>query len=157
MFDAFDNDWLNLGDEMSSIGGPGDLHLKEYQSFTDIHNSKGKVVTCVQWHPTFKGVIAMSLAANYSLYDRLDNLAKSVISPSLILIWSFVDPIQPKLLLEAPDDIFSFAFSPTEPNVIAGGCLNGQVVLWDIGPWEERIKNPRADHRDKDLFIVRPT
>ncbi len=28
MFDAFDNDWLGLGDEMSSIGGPGDLHLK---------------------------------------------------------------------------------------------------------------------------------
>ena len=59
-----------------------------------------------------------------------------------------------KLLLEAPDDIFTFAFSPTEPNIIAGGCINGQVVLWDISQYEERIANPRGDHRDRDLFIV---
>ena len=39
----------------------------------------------------------MSLAENFSLYDRIDNLSKSVISSSLILIWSFVDPIQPKV------------------------------------------------------------
>jgi hypothetical protein len=48
----------------------------------------------------------------------------------------------------------TFAFSPTEPNIIAGGCMNGQVILWDIAQWEEHIANPRADHRDKDLFIV---
>ncbi|RNA37716.1 WD repeat-containing 63 [Brachionus plicatilis] len=154
LFNAFENDWELLGDEMSSIGGPGDMHLKEYQSFSDIHNSKNKVVTCVQWHPELKGIVAMSLAENYTLYERLDNVSKTVITPSLILIWSFFDPIQPKLFLEAPDDIYSFAFSNSDPNVIAGGCINGQVVLWDIGPWEERIKNPRGDHRDKDLFIV---
>lgn len=153
MFDSFENDWLMLGNEMSSIGGPGEIHLKEYQSFSDIHNSKNKLVTCIQWHPTLKGIVAMSLAENYNLYERIDNSSKSVISASLILIWSFVDPIQPKLLLEAPDDIFSFAFSPSEPNIIAGGCMNGQVVLWDISEFEERIKNPRGDHRDKDLFI----
>lgn len=26
--------------------------------------------------------------------------------------------------------------------------------MWDIKEHEERIKNPRGDHRDKDLFIV---
>jgi hypothetical protein len=103
---------------MASIGGPGEINLKvnqfnfynfyfvnknnnnnkkEYQSFSDINNSKNKVVTCVQWHPTLKGIVAMSLAENFSLYDRIDNLSKSVISSSLILIWSFVDPIQPKV------------------------------------------------------------
>ncbi len=29
--------------------------------------------------------------------------------------------------------------------------------MWDIKEYEERIKNPRGDHRDKDLFIVRRT
>lgn len=157
MFDSFENDWLLLGSELSQIGGPGDIHLKEYQSFTDIHNSKNKIVTCVQWHPTLKGIIAMSLAENYSLYERLENLSKSVISPSFILIWSFEDPIQPKLFLEAPNEVFSFAFSPTQPNIIAGGLLNGQVALWDIKPWEDHIIHPRGDHRDKDLFIVNKT
>ena len=55
--------------------------------------------------------------------------------------------------MEAPDDIQCFQFSPTDPHVIAGGCVNGQVVMWDIKEYEERIKNPRGDHRDKDLFI----
>jgi hypothetical protein len=97
IMNAFDDDWKLLGDELKELGGPGDMHLKEYQSFTDIHNSKNKVVTCVQWHPTLSGIVAMSLAANYPLYERLDNLSKSVISPSLVLIWSFFDPIQPKV------------------------------------------------------------
>ena len=30
-------------------------------------------------------------------------------------------------LLEAPDDIYSFKFNPSDPNIIAGGCINGQV------------------------------
>lgn len=32
--------------------------------------------------------------------------------------------------------------------------MNGQVVLWDIASYQDRIANPRGDHRDKDLFIV---
>ena len=27
-------------------------------------------------------------------------------------------------------------------------------MLWDIAQYEDRIANPRGDHRDKDLFIV---
>jgi len=153
IMNAFADDWQTLGEEMTGIGGPGDVHLKEYQSFTDIHNSKNKVVTCVQWHPSIKGIVAMSLASNFKLYERIDNFAKSVVSSSLILIWSFFDPIQPKLFLEAPCDVFSFAFSPTEPHIVAGGCINGQVALWDIKQYEDRIINPRGDHREKDLFI----
>lgn len=84
---------------MSSIGGPGEINLKEYQSFSDIHHSKNKIVTCIQWHPTLKGIVAMSLANNYSVYERIDNLSKSIIGSSLILIWSFVDPIQPKVII----------------------------------------------------------
>lgn len=31
-------------------------------------------------------------------------------------------------MLESPDDIFCFEFCPSDPNIIAGGCINGQVV-----------------------------
>ncbi len=59
------------------------------------------------------------------------------------------------MFLEAPCDVFTFAFSPTEPNIVAGGCINGQIALWDIHEYEDRIVNPRGDHRDKNLFIVK--
>lgn len=32
-----------------------------------------------------------------------------------------------QLLLECPDDIFAFEFCPSDPNIIVGGCMNGQV------------------------------
>lgn len=31
-------------------------------------------------------------------------------------------------MLECPDDILAFEFSPSDPNIIAGGCVNGQVL-----------------------------
>ncbi|CAF0793564.1 unnamed protein product [Rotaria sordida] len=151
--DPFYIDWNELGGNLDGLGGPGDSHLKEYQSFSSIKQSRDKIVTCVQWHPTLRGIIAVSLAAGQGFDERTDNLSRINTSPPLILIWSFVDPIQPKLYLEAPDDIQCFQFSPTDPHIIAGGCVNGQIVMWDIKEYEERIRNPRGDHRDKDLFI----
>ena len=49
-------------------------------------------------------------------------------TPSLILIWGFSDPIHPQLVLEAPEDIYTFKFNPTDPNIVAAGCINGQVI-----------------------------
>ncbi|CAF3614114.1 unnamed protein product [Adineta steineri] len=146
-------DWNELGGDLEGLGGPGDSHLREYQSFSSIKQSRDMIVTCIQWHPTIRGIIAVSLAAGQSFDERADNMSRTITSPSLIFMWSFVDPIQPKLYLEAPDDIQCFQFSPTDPHVIAGGCVNGQVVMWDIKEYEDRIRNPRGDHRDKDLFI----
>lgn len=40
----------------------------------------------------------------------------------LVLVWGFF-----QLLLECPDDIFAFEFCPSDPNIIVGGCVNGQV------------------------------
>jgi hypothetical protein len=44
------------------------------------------------------GIIAMSLAAGQNFDERTNNLSQRMTSPSLILIWSFVDPIQPKVI-----------------------------------------------------------
>lgn len=32
-----------------------------------------------------------------------------------------------QLVLECPDDILAFEFCPSDPNIIVGGCINGQV------------------------------
>ena len=56
-----------------------------------------------------------------------------------------------QLLLEAPDDIYCFKFNPTDPNIIAGGCLNGQVVLWDISQHADKLKTSRSSTKKKGL------
>ncbi|XP_063710237.1 dynein axonemal intermediate chain 3-like [Symsagittifera roscoffensis] len=144
VMNAFVDDWSLLAVEDTTFGSKQDGYLKEYQSFTDLKNSKNKTVTCMDWHPTLKGVVAVSYGERCTLEERVDNLSKIQLTPSLILIWSFSDPIQPQLILEAPDDICAFRFNPTDPYLVAGGCVNGQVVLWDIsGQNEERLKRSK--------------
>ena len=59
-----------------------------------------------------------------------------------------------QLLLEAPDDIYTFKFCPTDPNIIAGGCINGQVVLWDIAKHADRLKTQRGGNKRKILSTL---
>ncbi|KAL4236475.1 WD repeat-containing protein 63 [Mactra antiquata] len=154
IMDVFFIDWLHLGNADDAFGSKADNHLKEYQSFTDLQFSKDKKITAIQWHPTIKGVVAVSVAEKFTFDQRIDNAAKVIMTPSLILIWSFTDPIHPQLLLEAPDDIYSFQFCPSDPNIIAGGCQNGQLVLWDISAHAERLKAPRGGNRNKKATVL---
>ena len=76
------------------------LFLQEYQSFTDLLFSKDKTLTCIEWHPTIKGIIAVSCAERVSFDDRVDNASKILMNPSLVLLWSFLDPIHPQVCLK---------------------------------------------------------
>lgn len=37
-----------------------------------------------------------------------------------------------QLVLEGPDDILAFEFCPSDPNIIVGGCINGQVLAFTL-------------------------
>ena len=118
----FIDDYLHLnaeGDTLFSV--KTDSSLKEYQSFTDLQFSKDKTITCLDWHPTVKGLLAISCAYNLSFDKRVDAMHHIIMNPSRVLIWSFVDPIHPMLMLEAPEDIMCFKFNPINPNIIVGG------------------------------------
>ncbi|XP_040263855.1 dynein intermediate chain 3, axonemal [Bufo bufo] len=139
ILNAFVDDWKSLCEQESTFGGKSDSHLKEYQSFTDHQFGKEKTISCISWHPALHGLVAVSLAERLSLEDRVNISSKLILKPSLILIWSLNDPIHPQLMLECPDDLYCFQFSPSDPNIIAGGCINGQVVLWDISAYYELL------------------
>ncbi|NXJ89202.1 WDR63 protein, partial [Corythaixoides concolor] len=144
IMNAFFDDWKALAEDESSSGGKPDVYLKAYQSFTDLRYLKGRSISCVCWHPTIYGIIAVSARERLS-YDKQVNLSdKSLLQQSVILFWSFFDPIHPQLMLECPEDIYCFQFSPSDPNIIAGGCINGQVLLWDISQHEEKLQNAKT-------------
>uniref|UniRef100_A0A7M4FGF3 Dynein axonemal intermediate chain 3 n=1 Tax=Crocodylus porosus TaxID=8502 RepID=A0A7M4FGF3_CROPO len=144
IMNAFFDDWKALAEDESSFGGKSDAYLKEYQSFTDLHSLKNRTVTCIGWHPTIYGIIAVSVTERLTYEDRVNLSGKLLLWKSLILFWSFSDPIHPQLLLECPEDIFCFQFCPSDPNIIAGGCINGQVALWDISEYEEKLQNAKT-------------
>lgn len=70
---------------------------QEYQSFTDLQFSKEKSILCIDWHPNIRGVVAVSVGERMAFDDRIDHAAKVIMTPSLILIWSFADPIHPQV------------------------------------------------------------
>lgn len=146
ILDVFYDDYLSLADDETTFGAKSDNYLKEYQSFTDLQYSKEKTITDIQWHPAIKGIIAVSCGEGLSFDDRVDYFSRILMTSSLVLIWSFSDPIHPLALLEAPDDIFCFKFNPSDPNIIAGGCINGQIVLWDITNHGDRLRSHRQSH-----------
>ncbi|XP_077627243.1 dynein axonemal intermediate chain 3 isoform X1 [Crocuta crocuta] len=156
IMNTFIDDWKCLAEEEGTFGDKTDIHLKEYQSFTDLHNLTEKMVTCVSWHPTIYGLIAVSVAVRLSFEDRVHFSGKLLLQPSLILFWSFSDPIHPQLMLESPDDIFCFKFCPSDPNIIAGGCINGQIVLWDITAHADRIENIKTGGSRSKKVTLKP-
>ncbi|XP_005385198.1 PREDICTED: WD repeat-containing protein 63 [Chinchilla lanigera] len=162
IMNLFIDDWKSLAEEEGTFGDKTDTHLKEYQSFTDLHSQTEKMITCVSWHPTIYGLIAVSVAVRLAFEDRVHFSGKLLLQPSLILFWSFSDPIHPQLMLESPDDIFCFKFCPSDPNIIAGGCINGQVVLWDITAHADRIESTKAGGGGskkatlKPMFLLEP-
>ncbi|XP_067157090.1 dynein axonemal intermediate chain 3 [Apteryx mantelli] len=144
IMNVFFDDWKALAEDESSYGGKSDVYLKEYQSFTDLHYLKDRTISCVCWHPNIYGIIAESATERLSYEERVNLSGKLLLQKSVILFWSFSDPLHPLLMLECPEDIYCFQFSPSDPNIIAGGCINGQVVLWDISQYEEKLQNAKA-------------
>lgn len=140
IMNVFVDDYKSLPDTNWITGNKSDSTLNEYQSFTDWQFCEHKMVTYIEWHPTIKGIIAVSCGHKHSFDEGVELHAKTSVSMHLILLWSFTDPIHPQLFLEAPDDVLCFKFNPSNPNLIVAGCTNGQIVLWDITEYEENVQ-----------------
>ncbi|NXN85767.1 WDR63 protein, partial [Bombycilla garrulus] len=139
IMDVFFDDWKALAEDQEE--GKPDVYLKAYQSFTDVEYLKNRTISCIRWHPAIYGIIALSAREHPSYEEQVDLPNKSLLHQSVILLCSFFDPICLQLVLKAPEDICCFQFSPSDPNIIAGGCVNGQVVLWDISKHEEKLQS----------------
>ncbi|KAM4655169.1 dynein axonemal intermediate chain 3 isoform 3-T8 [Amazona ochrocephala] len=151
IMNPFFDDWKALAEDESSSGGKPDVYLQAYQSFTDLRYPKDRTISCVCWHPNIDGVIAVSARQRLSYEEHINLSDKSLLQQSTILFWSVSDPIQPQLLLECPEDIYCFQFSPSNPSIIAGGCINGQVILWDISEHEDKLQNTKTDADVNDV------
>ncbi|XP_062872021.1 dynein axonemal intermediate chain 3 [Trichomycterus rosablanca] len=151
MMDVFVDDWGTLEEVENAYEGKPETHLKVHQSFTALNYSKDKAISYISWHPTISGVIAVATTEQFSFEERIKNSTKLLLNPPLLLLWSVSNPINPQLLLECPDDVLCFEFCPSDPNIIVGGCMNGQVVLWDISGHVEKLQDTRSGVGTKNI------
>lgn len=145
--DIFLDPFAVLNEEDPTLSNKNENAIKELRSFTDLVYSKNKTLPAIDWHPKKNGVVAVAAAANVNFARRLDLLDK--IDSSFILIWNFVDLIHPQVMLEAPQDVLTLRFNPSQPHIIAGGLYNGQVLVWDFSKAEHLISKGKSKSSSK--------
>ncbi|AWP10639.1 putative WD repeat-containing protein 63 [Scophthalmus maximus] len=153
IMNVFRDDWMALGNgpEAGDWSGKDSKGLMLHQAFTDHKYTKDRKISSINWHPTIDGVIAVALTVEKE--QNSEELTTSDIRPSFIVFFCFSDPSHPQLLLESPGDILAFKICPSDPNIIVGGCMNGQVVLWDISAHVTYLQRPPPSGKKDSLEL----
>lgn len=110
---------------------------KEYICFIDMNLCQQKMISALTWHPMWTGCVIISYVTTApSLYlsskITTDEVNAAVHETHPILFWSFEDNLKPKLVLETPRPVYAISCCPYNENLIVGGCINGQIAIWDI-------------------------
>lgn len=116
---------------LQRLSGRESIH---YQNVLFCQNKK---VSAITWHPLITGVIAAAYAQSSSTEmsmktELLDEARETIYNRNLILLWCETNNLQPKLYLRSHREITCLNFCPYNPNILVGGCSNGQIVIWDI-------------------------
>lgn len=132
IINVFQDDFEMLGDEEAAAGGKVNTTNMTSRTFIDNDYCKGKRVSCIKFHPTKPYWVAISMIDNMDFDLRSMIQGKSFESYVLILNFSDNHIITLGHVLETPIEISSIEFHPENPNVLCGGCFNGQVIVWDL-------------------------
>ncbi|GMH45419.1 hypothetical protein BSKO_13376 [Bryopsis sp. KO-2023] len=130
----FEDDFSAVGEEDGAAGGRKENVITEHQSFTDLTYSKGK------------GVVAVSCTEPYSHQERIERAGRP--TNATILVWNFKDPIHPEYAFESPFEVSSFQYNPVNPDIVAAGCFNGQIITWDTSTEVERLGRAKDVKRE---------
>ncbi|GMI50247.1 hypothetical protein TeGR_g4809 [Tetraparma gracilis] len=165
--DIFSDALASVGEDDALIGSKMENQLKELRNFTDLEFSKNKSLACIDWHPTSKGVLAVSVCKTLSFDDRVS--VSGQVDVAYVIVWEFAEWIKPQLVLQTPHECFTFKYNPTQPNIVCGGTFSGQPVMWDLNEAMSVIEKKKmarknsggdaaeaADDDDAQSAIVHP-
>ncbi|EAY03279.1 hypothetical protein TVAG_299420 [Trichomonas vaginalis G3] len=123
--------------------------LKEFLSLKDARFSSP--VTCIDVMPGSKETVGISFASSTSFDQYMKRSANAPVEH--IFIWNFQAILHPQYVLESPSVVLCFKFCPHNPNIVVGGCENGQVLLWDISDEKTKISaDLRTSYSTEDSF-----
>lgn len=89
----------------------------------------------------------MSVVENLEFDQRAEVVGKSFDSYVLILNFSDSQVIYAQFALQTPVEISCIEFSPENPKVLIGGCINGQLISWDLSLKDHYISEGRKSEQ----------
>ena len=96
--------------------------LRETLQLFSAEHSKRRMVTDLHFSPHFPELLLTSYTKNSSSPNEANGL---------VLVWNTHAPSRPEYVFNTTSDVLTARFSPFQPNLIIGGCYNGQVCIWD--------------------------
>lgn len=135
--DVFKDDFdLVHDDDINATSAATELSIiREVKSF-EYPDCKKKMISCIRFQPTHPGqkhnYLATSFVEDLSFDERVEISCRSY--KNQILLWDYKDMhlFTPIRSLTSTLEIVTFEFKPGDPNIIVGGAINGQVLIWDL-------------------------
>ncbi|KOB68983.1 WD repeat-containing protein [Operophtera brumata] len=157
VMDMYCNDYLNLAAE-KTVDIFDSMTFDEYVFFTDVR-SKDKYISSAVFHPMWTGIVAISYADSSPavmkfLSSRPDPIQRAVYGMNPVMIWSHIDSLIPKLYLESPREVKMLSFCPFDENILVGGCINGQLVVWDITNKLENVEKIEVLSETREKYHI---
>ena len=87
--------------------------------------SRKKMVTSITWNPKYKDLFAVS----YGSYDFRDSHKAQT---GLICCFTIKNPTFPEFSFTTESGVMCIDFHPNHPALIAAGCYDGTVMVFDI-------------------------
>ncbi len=94
---------------------------KTVHVFRDPTSSYKRPISAISWCPDGGSKIVIA-------YCNLEFQATHPDTTKESYVFNVDDPTEPDLILHPPSFLVSCEYNPKEPNIIAGGCYNGQVL-----------------------------
>ena len=147
--DIFHETFRMTGDDDIQEGAQADDELREIKNFADPTYSKSKTLAAIDWLPKIQGMVAVSAVRNVSFDQRVSVSGQT--STSYILLWDFRQLVKPQLLMQSHHEVFTFRFNKHKQGLVAGGCITGQVVLWDISTSLASVTKKQGNHNARKI------
>jgi len=128
-----------LASELAAQGGKINSVKMTPRTFSESDYCNQKRVSCIKFHPTKPFLVAMSMIESLKFAERAAISGMSFDSNVLIMNFSDNHIITLAYVLETPIEVSTIEFHPENPNVIIGGCLNGQTIVWDLSSADHKI------------------
>lgn len=157
VMDIYCNDYPNLVAQ-TSLDIYDTMAFEEYVCFTD-GRAKDKYVSAACFHPMWTGIVAISYADGSptvmkTLSTRQDPIQRAVYGLNPVMIWSHIDSLKPKLYLESPREVKTLSFCPFDENILIGGCINGQIILWDLTNKLENVEKIEVLSETREKYRI---
>lgn len=123
---------LSAGDDEDSAP----RKVKKLFSFFYAPLIQGRAVTAMVWNSVNTDILAVSYGrTNFKLdvnSHKLGSALDEELAGGLVLFWSLRNPEYPEKILRTKHPVTSLDFSRFSPMLLAVGCYNGDVMIFDV-------------------------